>query len=256
MLESLADESSIAAIKLLAELCRSEPELRDWLWTGFARDSAVRSRFERLIENPSAQVAPVDGFAWLNGEAEAWQREQRRLRDSDEHESAIFGGLTWNELEQVFRHYEAGAIDLGIFLLAHDWKEANRTGRIAPELVRASVAFLLSTTTGKTQLLRQFSRALELVDRFESPRDRRAAVGYTDWWKLQALRYIVRHPRPAYRTRDVCAYLASIGLEVGSLDFRRFCNRHGIQRDTQPGRPRKRRDRDGETSASVRRCSS
>lgn len=43
----------------------------------------------------------------------------------------------------------------------------------------------------------------------------------------------------SYRTRDVHAYLAKCGLQISSLDFRRFCTRHGIRRDMRAGRPRK-----------------
>ena len=34
------------------------------------------------------------------------------------------------------------------------------------------------------------------------------------------------------------AHLATLGLRISSLDFRRFCKRHGIQRDEGAGRPR------------------
>lgn len=238
VLECLAEERSTAAIRLLAELCRSEPELRDWLWNEFARDSDVRSRLAQLIDTSVVPVDGINGFAQLNGEDRAWRVEQNRLRESNGQELGIFGGLTWSEMEQVFRQYEAGSLDLGTFMLAHDWNEAGRSGKTPPELMRASVAFLCSVSRDDKRLLYHFHRALALVERFESPRERRTAVGYTEWWKLQALRYMLRHPRPAYRTRDARAHLASIGLEVSSLDIRRFCNRHGIRRDTRPGRPR------------------
>jgi hypothetical protein len=45
-------------------------------------------------------------------------------------------------------------------------------------------------------------------------------------------------PREAYRTREVRAHLATLGLRISSLDFRRFCKRHGIRRDERAGRPR------------------
>ena len=41
-----------------------------------------------------------------------------------------------------------------------------------------------------------------------------------------------------YRTRDVRAHLETLRLQISSLDFRRFCKRHGIRRDGRAGRPR------------------
>ena len=41
-----------------------------------------------------------------------------------------------------------------------------------------------------------------------------------------------------YRTRDVRAHLETLRLQISSLDFRRFCKRHGIRRDERAGRPR------------------
>jgi hypothetical protein len=67
----------------------------------------------------------------------------------------------------------------------------------------------------------------------------RASIGYTDWWKLHVLLYMLRHPSEAYRTREVRAHLEVLGLKISSLDFRRFCKRHGIQRDERAGRPKK-----------------
>jgi hypothetical protein len=49
---------------------------------------------------------------------------------------------------------------------------------------------------------------------------------------------MLRHSREAYRTREVRAHLETLGLRISSLDFRRFCKRHGIRRDERAGRPR------------------
>ena len=42
----------------------------------------------------------------------------------------------------------------------------------------------------------------------------------------------------AYRTRHLRAHLGQLGLQISSLDFRRFCKRHSIRRDERAGRPR------------------
>ena len=47
-----------------------------------------------------------------------------------------------------------------------------------------------------------------------------------------------RGPARIAVTRDVRAHLAGLGLRISTLDFRRFCKRHGIRRDERAGRPR------------------
>jgi hypothetical protein len=54
---------------------------------------------------------------------------------------------------------------------------------------------------------------------------------------LNALLYILRHPAPHYRTRELQAHLAGLGLKVAARDIRRFCANAGIKRDVRAGRP-------------------
>ncbi len=153
---------------------------------------------------------------------------------------ALYGGLTWEEMEKLVRRYEAGALDVGVFLLVRDWRKAGAAASSSPRLLRAAGQLLDAVIrSDETRLLAQLSRALALFARAKSPA-LRSAFGYADWWKLHALLYMLRHPRESYRTRDVRAHLAAVGLEISSLDFRRFCKRHGIRRDERPGRPRAR----------------
>jgi hypothetical protein len=91
--------------------------------------------------------------------------------------------------------------------------------------------------SGETRQLAELAHAVELLAGLD-PRRLRAAFGYADWWKLHALVYMLRHPREAYRTREVRAHLDTLSLRISSLDFRRFCKRHGIRRDERAGRPR------------------
>ena len=74
----------------------------------------------------------------------------------------------------------------------------------------------------------------------KSKTKRRASLGYSDRWKLHALFYMLRHPRESYRTRELRAHLATLKLNVGTKEIRRFCTRHGIRRDVRAGRPRTR----------------
>ena len=90
LLACLADDSTVAALKLLAELCRQMPDLRDWLWVEFTGNPEARARFAKMIDDPTA--APIDGangFAQLTGEDRAWQKERQQLVDLV-HQVALF----------------------------------------------------------------------------------------------------------------------------------------------------------------------
>ena len=49
---------------------------------------------------------------------------------------------------------------------------------------------------------------------------------------------MLNHAKPNYRTSELTAYLATKKIRVSGKLIRRFCARHGIARDTRPGRPR------------------
>jgi hypothetical protein len=226
------DESAAAALFLL--LYRQSPELQYWLREDYARDAKVRARIDSLAKNTT--LPPVARFAELTEDNDSWREEQRRLKR--QMPGRIYGGLTWNEVVRLAHHYQAGTLDLGTFLLVRNWRA---TGHASPFLLWAGLAWLEAVLpSGRRRLLKHLHAALAFVKRYENKTTRRAAVGYADWWKLQTVIYILRNPRPAYRTREVRAHLAGLGLCISALDFRRFCTRHGICRDMRAGRPRKR----------------
>jgi hypothetical protein len=169
--------------------------------------------------------------------------EKRRMQAQlPAHAVRPFGGLTWDEMESLVRRYEARTLPLSLFLFARDWRKAGEVAKASPKLLQAG-ADLLDTAirSGETRQLIELGHAVELLAGL-NPRRLRTAFGYADWWKLHALVYMLRHPREAYRTRDVRAHLETLGLRISSLDFRRFCKRHGIRRDERAGRPRVRTD--------------
>ena len=151
----------------------------------------------------------------------------RRVRDRDQEAA-----------QELVRRYEGRTLGLNIFLLARDWRKAGDAAKASPKLLQAG-ADLLDTAirSGETRQLAQLGHAVELLSGL-NPRRLRTAFGYADWWKLHALVYMLRHPREAYRTREVRAHLETLGLRITSLDFRRFCKRHDIRRDERAGRPR------------------
>jgi hypothetical protein len=235
-----SERRSRAFLRLLASMCRQFPDLQMWLIEDFARDSNTRANFLALVERGDFNgEAMSNGFAELAGELNGWLEEKRRMKaELPAQATRPFGGLTWEEMEALVRRYEARTVGLNVFLLARDWRKAGEAAKASPKLLQAG-AELLDTAirSGDKRLLVELSNAVELLAGLDPDR-LRTAFGYADWWKLHALVYVLRHPREAYRTREVRAHLETLGLRISSLDFRRFCKRHGIRRDERAGRPR------------------
>ncbi len=137
------------------------------------------------------------------------------------------------------RHYQAGKLDLGTFLLVNEWRHKNGSADQSPRLTLASVEWFGQVVReGDTSLLRHVGKTLRFLGTLEKAPKRRALFGHTDWWKLNVLFYMLRHPRESYRTREFRAHLAQLGIEVGTKDIRRFCAKHRIRKDRRAGRPR------------------
>jgi len=236
----VSERRSRAFLRLLASMCRRFPDLGTWLMEDFARDASTRANFLTLMEGGDLNgEAMSNGFAELAGELDGWLEEKRRIKAQlPAHATRQFGGLTWEEMEALVRRYEARTLGLNVFLLVRDWRKAGEAAKASPKLLQAG-ADLLDTAirSGNKRLFVELGNAVELLAGLD-PRRLRTAFGYADWWKLHALVYMLRHPREAYRTREVRAHLEKLGLRISSLDFRRFCKRHGIRRDERAGRPR------------------
>jgi hypothetical protein len=228
-----------AAVQVFVTLCRNSPELRHWLWEDFAREPATRDTFAASLK----QMKPGDltRFADLSGDGAAWQEAARELRAK--FRGPRHGGRTRAEIEALIVRRQAGQTDLAAFLLARQWSRLRQGGRIPPRLLRGAFAVIdAALHDGDLALLRQLGKAVRVNPRGADPHERRANLGYSDWWKLHTLNFILRHPAPAYRTRDLAAHLRSVGLNVNAKELRRFLGGHGIRRDMRAGRPRKNRD--------------
>ncbi|MEO6002282.1 MAG: hypothetical protein ABIS43_03965 [Opitutus sp.] len=221
-------------------MCRQFPDLKAWLMEDFTRDADTRANFLALVERGDLNGEAVsNGFAELAGELDGWLEEKRRMKAQLPAQARRpFGGLSWEEMEALVRRYEARTLTLNVFLLARDWRKAGEAAKASPKLLQAG-AELLDTAirSGDKRLFVELGNAVELLAGFD-PHRLRTTFGYADWWKLHALVFMLRHPRDAYRTRELRAHLETLGLQISSLDFRRFCKRHGIWRDERAGRPR------------------
>ena len=227
-----AETNESAAVGLFLDLCRSSPALRHWLWEDFARDATKRDHFARVLKS----TATAARFADLVGESDAWREEARRLRAKLPRRP--YGSLTFDEIKELVMHYQAGKTHIGAFLFALEWQRLRPAGP-APVLVRGAFRVLDAAMADGTDLLHQLAKARDLARDFTSGPGRRATVGYSDWWKLNTLLYVMRHPASGYAAREVQAHLAGLGLKVSTRDVRRFFAHCGIKRDVRAGRPGK-----------------
>ena len=232
-LKEFAKSNDDAAFRLFTQLCRSSPSLREWLWEEFARKPTARAKLALAL----AQKDMGDDAAVFSVESHSLRIEAAALREKVP--PRIYGGLTWSEVEGLVRHYQAGKLDLGTFLLVNEWRHKNGSADQSPRLTLASVEWFGQVVReGDTRLLRHVGKTLRFLASLEKAPKRRGLFGHTDWWKLNVLFYMLRHPRESYRTRDFRAHLAELGIEIGTKDIRRFCTLHGIRRDVRAGRPR------------------
>lgn len=222
------DESATA--DLFFRLCRKSPELRHWLTEEFGRSPVARKKFVARLADPAAK--PPRTFAELAEDSSAREEVFGELRER--MPAKRYGGLTWSQVAALTREYQAATVDPGIFMLAHDWgKEPS------PAVMKAALDLMQSVIpTGRRRPLKHLNQALTFLKRYREKPMRRAALGYGDWWRLQVLFYILRHPAKAYRVRELYAHLLDQGLEIDLKEIRRFCKRHGIARYERAGRPR------------------
>jgi len=231
----MENDDECAAVALFRQLYRESPQLRHWLQGDYARDAGLRARFENLAMNEKAP--DVGRFAEIAEENQAFCKERRRLKS--QMSAALYGGLTWSEIMELICQHQAGTLDPGVFLLVRDWRSA---GKPTPALRWAGCALLESILpSGRRRLLKHLDLALGVAAKYENKAKRRSAVGYSDWWKLNALFYILRYPCESYRTGELVDHLASLDLAISAKEVRRFCTRHGIRRYMRAGRPRQRK---------------
>lgn len=233
----LEDSNESATAALFVRLYRQCSELRHWLRKDYAQSKKLREDFDTFTRR--RRPPAVTRFAELTDDNGPWLEERRRLKK--QIPGRIYGGLTWSEVMRLVHQYQAGGLDLGVFLLVREWR---RTGKASPALMWAGLAFLEAVfPSGRRRLLKHLNEALSFVKELEDKAKRRSMIGYADWWKLHVLSYMLRNPAECYRTRELRAHLATLGLESSNKEIQRFCTRHGIKRDVCAGRPRTRKAR-------------
>jgi hypothetical protein len=236
----LTDDDKSAAVAAFVELLRFSPALRDWLWTEFAQSVATRERLAEWLKTGGSPPANGGKFlASLASEQKGFERERLRLKENlpPRIEVRPHGGLARSTVEQIIRSYQATGTDLGAYLLAASWKRA-KAPESDPRLLRAGRRFLAEVCgNSRPKLLKGLAQSVRLVGDRPETAPSKTAYGFTNWWKLSLLLYVLNHPKPRYRIRELCAHLAAQHLLVGATSVRAFCRKHGIARDRRAGRP-------------------
>jgi hypothetical protein len=181
-LRAFTESDDDGAFRLFARLCRASPALREWLWEEFARKPKTRAKLASAL----ARKDTGDDAVVFSVESHSLRIEAAALREKVP--ARIYGGLTWNEVEGLVRHYQAGKLDLGTFLLVNEWQHKNGSADQSPRLTLASVEWFGQVVReGDTRLLRHVGKTLRFLASLEKAPKRRGLFGHTDWWKLNVL---------------------------------------------------------------------
>ncbi|OAM89037.1 hypothetical protein OH491_12295 [Termitidicoccus mucosus] len=243
-----ADSNDSACVALFMQLLRESPGLRYWLATVFLepRTRARLARYLRDKERPPGHASQGRNLlAWLAHANTALETDAARLAHARAPASAApYGGLTRGQVAGLIRRCQSGGegdVALASFLLARAWWQSPAGAPPNASLLLLGGLFLQAVFAGDAPsgpLIRHLTKAMEFFHGRPRGSITRSHYGHASWWKLSVLHYMLNHPRPRYRTRDFIKHLDAQKITVDAKDLRRFCKRHGIVRDTRPGRPK------------------
>ena len=203
LLHELTLHDDASELRQFVDLCRGSLRLRTWLFSRFAPEPETQQKFRALLKDPG--TAPAGLWSPLL-EAEVKSNPPRSVRSG-----GPYGGLSEPAIWRATLDHWAAIVE-------------SREGQPARELMHA-VAFFHGRKSG-----------------LKGP-----GTASVDSWKVHVLFYILDHPRPSYRVSDLFKHLsgkfrrlrANGNAYVSFREIRRFCERHGINRDRRPGAPRR-----------------
>ncbi|HWA09456.1 MAG TPA: hypothetical protein VG838_08415 [Opitutaceae bacterium] len=234
MLRELVLPDDVAELRHFVELCRKSLAIRSWLFARFANEPATRTAFRALLSDP----AKVDVKARL------WSPQITQMVVAPSTQSAPtagpHGGLSKGRILALIVRYQYELMDLKTFLLVRLWLRFIATGKteIPVGLWRITLKHWSAMVADpKGGLIRDTLHAV----RFFHERSKRP-IGETDFghnnsWKIHLLLHILDCPKPRYQVAELQAGLPPKYRHVELRLIRSFCQRHGIRRDTNPGRP-------------------
>jgi hypothetical protein len=234
MLDELMLPDDIAELRQFVELCRKSLAIRSWLFARFANEATTRSAFRKALTS----TAP--------------HRETRRLWSpnitsmvlghcqTSASQERPYGGLSKTRILALIIQYQYEQLDLKTFLLVRVWMRFIATGKTEypVSLVRVTVKHwksMIGEPSG--HLLREASTAVSFFHARSKRTIGEADFGHNNSWKIHLLLHILDCPRANYRVVELQAGLPAKYQHVEQRLIRRFCQRHGIRRDTKPGRP-------------------
>jgi len=150
------------------------------------------------------------------------------------------GGLSKGRILALIVSFQYELMDLKTFLLVRLWLRFIATGRaeFPVGLCRITTkhwSAMVADPTGR--LMRDAMHAI----RFFHERSNRSIgeldFGHNNSWKIHLLLHILEYPKPRYQVAELQAGLPAKYRHVTQRLIRRFCQRHDIRRDTNPGRP-------------------
>lgn len=232
LLSELMLPDDVAELRQFTELCRKSLAVRSWLFVRFGEEPETRAAFRMLLskEAPGAVKArlwsPQLAEMVLAGPASA------------EPATGPHGGLSRARLLGLIIRYQYERMDLKTFLLVRLWTRliASGQGEAPAALSRATLAHWRTVVADPSGVMaRDVLRAV----RFFSDRAGRAIgetdFGYVNTWKIHVLLYILDFPKARYQVAELKAGLPPKYRGVDRKLIRRFCQLHGIRRDTAPG---------------------
>lgn len=230
---SLHDDAS--ELRHFAEVCRSSPRVRTWLFGRFAAESETQEKFRAFLRNG----ATVPDGLWSPVLANEVASNPPAVPATD----GPYGGLSEAAIWALIKQYQAGRINVMTFLLVRVWRQLAAANRKPPPAVwRATLEHWAAIVAGSDgALIRDLTHAVAFFD--DQP------VGVVagaegDSWKIHVLLYVLDHPQPAYRVGDLFDHLPEKFRRVRRngnpyverREIRKFCEKHGIRRDQRAGR--------------------
>lgn len=239
LLAELTLPDDVAEMRQFTELCRRSLAIRSWLFARFAGEPATRAAFRKLLSGRPG--SPSQAASWS-------QRLTGEVASDDLHstnQGSLHGGLSRTQVLALIMRHQFERMDLRTFFLVRLWMRFLATGRqeIPVGLCSATLDHWRALITdSEGRLMQDAMRAV----RFFNERSKRPIgetdFGYINTWKIHVLLYILDRPKTRYQVAELCAALPQKYRGLDRRQIRRFCQRHGIRRDTKPGeRPGSRR---------------
>jgi len=247
---ALCENEVSAGIKLIIELLRSMPRLREWFLYAQKQPLCLQ-RLDELVEGKI--TIPPDVLAEGGQRLLAWityggifpRRKREPIPNDpaqewiDKIKALTYGGLSRLQVSKLVRFYQAGTIDTGPFMLANGWRQD-----------KPSFALLNLTASyckdgfrnGQPQLIHQLARAADFFNGHPPGTIGKVEFGHAIWKKLQILKYMLQNPKPTYRTGEFVWMLKAQNIHCDPKDIRDFCKKHNIALDSRRGRPTKKEE--------------